>query len=154
MPKQKKKFKETKVGKFLSEQGSTILDVVGDFVPGGQVLKAVAGMIEKDDSISSEARIRAIELIQLEIAQEAEVTKRWEADVNSDSWLSKNVRPLIALYSWILLTVVTVFFLVDSDLPDFVLNLVGGLTATITAAYFGAREYGKAQVRKIEKDRE
>ena len=140
----KKKFKDTKIGKFLKKNGSAILDVAGDFVPGGKVLKGIASMIESDKVMSPVDKEHALQLINLEIAQAQEITERWKADVSSDSWLSKNVRPLIALYSWVLLTVVVVFMLIDTDIPDYVLSLVGGIAATITAAYFGVREYGKS----------
>ena len=143
--KKKKKFKETKIGKFLAQHGSKILNTAGDLIPGGAVLKVVAGMIDNDPELSEADKATAKEMIALEIANEQEITKRWQADVNSDSWLSKNVRPIIALYSWVLLTVVSIFMITDYDVPDNVFVAIAGLAATITGAYFGLREYGKKQ---------
>ena len=148
MKKQKKKFRETKVAKFMAQHGSKILDTAGDLIPGGQVLKIVADMIDNDPDLPPEAKATAKEMITLEIAQAHEITERWKADVGSDSWLSKNVRPIIALYSFVLFSVVVVFSLIGSDVPDHILLSVGGLCTTITLAYFGVREYGKIQLRK------
>lgn len=151
MAKTKKKFSETKVGKFLKQHGSTILDTAGDLVPGGKVLKVIAGMIDNDPDLPPEAKATAKELISLEIAEAEQVTERWKADVNSDSWLSKNVRPLIALYSWVLLTVVVIFNMTGTDVSDNIMLSVGGLSATITAAYFGMRQYSKNKINDIKR---
>ena len=70
-----------------------------------------------------------------------EITKRWDSDMRSDSWLSKNTRPMTLIF----LTVSTVFILLlDSLNIDFGvniewINLLKSLLVTVYVAYFGSR---------------
>ena len=70
-----------------------------------------------------------------------EVSKRWESDMTSDSWLSKNGRPLTLLF---LTLMTTLFVFLDSTFSDFVvgeewINLLKTLLTTVYVAYFGSR---------------
>jgi len=71
-----------------------------------------------------------------------EISKRWASDMKSDSWLSKNTRPM----SLIFLTVMTIAFIwVDShETLSFTveqewISLLKTLTTTVYVAYFGSR---------------
>ena len=92
----KKKFNETKVGKFLSKQDMTEMQ---------------------------------------------EVTKRWESDMKSDSWLSKNTRPMTLIFLTISLVI---FILLDSSslvfsIEEGWIDLMKSLLITVYVAYFGSR---------------
>ena len=94
--KPKKKFKDTKVGSFLLEKAPSILGVVGDVLPDAGVLGIVKGLIEKEPAavLPPEDKEKALKLLELDLIEMQEVSKRWDSDMKSDSWLSKNTRPI------------------------------------------------------------
>ena len=69
-----------------------------------------------------------------------EVTKRWEHDSKSDSWLPKNIRPLTLAYT---MFVVSLFCVLDSstkfEVKEHWVSLFSSLLLTIVVAYFGSR---------------
>jgi hypothetical protein len=138
---EKKKFKDTKVGSFLLGK-SGIVNSIAEALPDKGLLGMVKNLIEGDKNLSPEDKEIALKLLDQDIAEMQEVTKRWVADMASDSWLSKNTRPL----SLIFLTVMTVAMIwVDST--DYVafevredwIELLKTLTMTVYVAYFGSR---------------
>ena len=80
-----KKFKDTKVGKFLLNNGSGIVNTLGDALPSNGVLGIVKGLIDKDESLPPEDKEKALKLLEMDMVEMQEVTKRWEADLNSDN---------------------------------------------------------------------
>ena len=94
MEKSKKKFKDTRVGKFLSKAAPNILKGVSDLVPDAGILKLVGGLISKDEVLTPKDKEEALKLLELDIIEIQEISKRWSADMSSDSWLSKNTRPM------------------------------------------------------------
>ena len=107
----KKKFHETKVGQFLSKTAPGILGTVGEVLPNNGVLGLVKNLIHKDPALPAEDKEKALKLLEQDMVEMQEVSKRWESDMKSDSWLSKNTRPL----SLIFLSVMTIAFIwVDS----------------------------------------
>ena len=103
--KKKKKFRDTKVGSFLLEKAPSILGIVGDVLPNAGVLGVVKGLIQKEDPavLPPEDKEKALKLLEQDMVEMQEVSKRWASDMKSDSWLSKNTRPLTLIY----LTVIT-----------------------------------------------
>lgn len=138
--KERKKFAETKVGAFLKEKGADILDVVDDYLPPVKILTA---LISKDTKLTPEDKAHAMELLKLDIQAEQEITERWKADMASDNWLSKSARPIILLYSWLLVTVVYVFGILDYKCPAEIVTMIEYLTITVNGAYFGSRTVEK-----------
>ena len=67
MPDKKKKFSETKVGKFLKGAGSTITDVLGDALPDKGVLGVLKNLIENDDKLSTQDKEAALNMLKLEL---------------------------------------------------------------------------------------
>lgn len=145
--KPKKKFKETKVGKFLLGSGSAIIDVVGDLLPDSGVMGVVKNLIEKEDPkiLPPEDKEKAMKLLELDMIELQEVSKRWDSDMKSDSWLSKNTRPMTLIY----LTVTTsLYIILDSldiafDIDESWVELLKTLLVTIYVAYFGSRGFEK-----------
>lgn len=138
----KKKFNETKVGKFLSKAAPGILDLAGDVLPDAGVFGLVKNLITKDENLPTEFKEKALMLLEQDMIEMQEISKRWASDMKSDSWLSKNTRPM----SLIFLTVMTIAFIwVDSHeslsftVEQEWISLLKTLTATVYVAYFGSR---------------
>ena len=92
-----KKFSETKVGKFLIKLGSSI----GDALPQSGYLGVLRGLITNDTKLSVEDKETALKMLDIDITEMQEISKRWDSDMKSDSYLSKNTRPLTLLLSLI-----------------------------------------------------
>ena len=137
----KKKFKDTRVGKFLVKAAPNILGVASDLLPDAGVLGMVKQLISNDSELPPKDKEEALKLIELDIIEAQEVSKRWTADMASDSYLSKNTRPMTLIF----LTVAMVFLIVlDSLNIDFGVNvewieLLKSLLITVYVAYFGSR---------------
>ena len=127
----KKKFSETKVGKFLKSIGSSIFGTVGEVLPDKGLLGILKGLITKSNTLSVEDKKMALKYLEMDIAEMQEVTKRWGSDMTSDSWLSKNVRPLTLIFFSI--AYVVGWFL------NYSLENITGLLSLIVGAYFGSR---------------
>ena len=142
-----KKFKDTKVGQFLLNNGSGIVNTLGDVLPSNGVLGIVKGLIDKDKSLPPEDKEKALKLLEMDMVEMQEVTKRWEADLNSDNKLSKNVRPLTLIFMTVSLIL---FIFLDSVFDDFNFDEVHietlkQLCSVVFIAYFGGRSYEKTR---------
>jgi len=145
MSKPKKKFKDTKVGKFLLGSGSKIADIVGDLLPDSGVLGVVKNLIDKDDVMPAQDKETALKLLEQDIVEMQEVSKRWESDMKSDSWLSKNTRPMTLIY---LTVMMSLYIILDSldiafNIDESWVELLKTLLVTIYVAYFGSRGFEK-----------
>jgi len=130
----------TRVGDFLRDIDlNKSLEVVGNLVKGN--IDGAIDVITNADNISPEEREYALKVMQLDIEEMKSVSKRWEADLKSDSSLAKNVRPL----SLIFLTIATVLLIyIDSfnitvEVPNEWIELLKSLLLGIYIAYFGSR---------------
>jgi hypothetical protein len=144
----KKKFKDTKVGKFLVGKGG-VFSSLTDSIPDKGLLGLVKNLINKDDTLPPQDKETALKLLEMDNNELVEITKRWESDNKSDSSLAKNVRPLslifltISLIVFILLDGFDINFGVDSGWVD----LLKSLLITVYVAYFGSR--GAEKFKKI-----
>ena len=127
----KKKFSETKVGKFLKSIGSSIFGTVGEVLPDKGLLGVLKGLITKSNKLSVEDKKMALKYLEMDIIEMQEVSKRWDSDMTSDSWLSKNVRPITLIFFSI--AYVSGWFL------NYSLENITGLLSLIVGAYFGSR---------------
>lgn len=146
----KKKFKETKVGVFLKEKAPTILNTVGEFLPDQGGLGIVKNLITSDNSIKPEDKEMALKLLDQDIAEMNNISDRWASDMKSDSWLSKNTRPMTLIF---LTLAMTIFIVLDStillEIKDGWVSLLEALLITVYVAYFGSR--GAEKITKIKK---
>lgn len=140
----KKQFKDTKVGKFLiGEKG--LFKNLADTLPDKGLLGVLKNLIDKDNTLSPFEKEKALELLKMDMLEMEQVSKRWDADMASDSWLSKNTRPLTLIY----LTVATTLYIVlDSmnisfDIDAAWVELLKTLLVTVYVAYFGSRGFEK-----------
>ena len=143
----KKKFKETKVGAFLKEKAPKILDGIGDILPDNGAFGMVKNLISSDDSIGPEDKEMALKLLEQDIAEMNNVSSRWSSDMKSDSWLSKNVRPLVLVWC---ITIFSLAGILDSvESIPFNIGVTWNDTfekvmMAVVLAYFGGRTTEKA----------
>jgi len=130
-----KKFKDTKVGKFLLNNNSSIVNTIGDVLPSNGILGIVKGLIDKDKVLPPEDKEKALKLLEIDMVEIQEVSKRWNSDMTSDSWLSKNVRPLTLIFF-------SISYVIGWYL-DYSLDNITGLLSLIVGAYFGSRGFEK-----------
>jgi hypothetical protein len=92
----------------------------------------------------------ALKLLDQDIAEMDNISARWESDMASDSWLSKNTRPMTLVY---LTLAMTIFIVLDStillEIKDGWVSLLEALLITVYVAYFGSR--GAEKITKIKK---
>jgi hypothetical protein len=117
----------------------------------GGVIKEVGNVIDKLTT-TEEERLEVKKQIQ-QILEDAdskaqeEVSKRWEADMKSDSFLSKNIRPTILIYLTVIFTVCAFF---DGNVGEFsiaeeYIPIFQTLLVTVYGAYFVGRTWEKAK---------
>jgi hypothetical protein len=122
--------------KIFSAGASTLVDSVGGVIDD---------LVTTDDErMAAKAKLKQI-VLDHEAKMEQNITDRWTADMNSDSWLSKNVRPLVLIFL-VVCTVLMIFidagsikFTVEEKWTD-LLQLV---LITVIGAYFGGRTMEK-----------
>jgi hypothetical protein len=134
----KKKFKDTKVGQFLIGQKG-LLNSLGNNLTDSGILGVVKDLIIADKQITPQDKEHALKLLEMDSIELQEVSKRWASDMTSDSWLSKNVRPLTLIF--FSLSYVTGWFL------EYSLQDISSVVSIIIAAYFGSR--GVEKFKKI-----
>ena len=141
----KKKFKDTKVGRFLASVGSTLGDGMGDVLPDNGVLGIFKRLIAKDNTLTPQDKETALKLLEIDSMEIQEVSKRWDSDMASDSWLSKNVRPITLIYLTLATTIYIVFdsLEISFKIDEAWIELLKTLLVTIYVAYFGSRGFEK-----------
>jgi hypothetical protein len=90
--------------------------------------------------------------IQADTVAMQETSKRWQADMASDSWLSKNIRPMTLVF---ILLVFCTFSLMSAwkiDVNESYVKLLGEWGQLIMLAYFGGRTVEKIMDMKAKKD--
>ena len=117
----------------------------------GELVKGVGGVIDnlhtsKEEKLEAERKIKEL-VASYEVQMEKEISSRWEADMKSDSWLSKNVRPLVLVFL-VIATVLLIF--IDAGTIDFVVedkwtDLLQLVLITVIGAYFGGRSLEKVK---------
>ena len=145
----KKKFKDTKVGQFLLGK-SGVLDSLADVLPDKGLLGVVKNLIDRDETLPSPDKEMALKLLEQDIAEMNNISSRWQSDMKSDSWLSKNTRPMTLIF---LTLAMTIFIVLDStillEIKDGWVSLMEALLITVYVAYFGSR--GAEKITKIKK---
>ena len=116
-----------------------------------ELVKGVGGIIDnlhtsKEEKLAAELKIKEL-ISNYEVEMEKTITDRWKADMNSDSWLSKNIRPMTLAFL-VISTVLMIF--IDAGTIDFVVeekwtNLLQIVLITVIGAYFGGRSLEKVK---------
>jgi hypothetical protein len=137
----KKKFKDTKLGQFLASKGSDIVGLVGDTLPNQGLLGVLKNVIDKDDALPAEDKEKALKLLEMDSIEMQEVSKRWSSDMASDSWLSKNTRPMTLIFLTISMVCLILLdsFNIDFSIDGSWVDLLKSLLVTVYVAYYGSR---------------
>ena len=127
------------------------MSILGKIFSGGaaDLVKGVGGVIDnlhtsKEEKLAAEQKVKEL-VANYEIEMEKNITDRWKADMNSDSWLSKNIRPLVLVFL-VVCTVLMIF--IDAGSINFVVeekwtDLLQLVLITVIGAYFGGRTMEK-----------
>ena len=115
------------------------------------LVKDVGGVIDslhtsKEEKLAAELKIKAL-ITKHEAKMEQNITDRWSADMKSDSWLSKNVRPMVLIFL-VVSTVLMIF--IDAGTIQFTVeekwtDLLQLVLITVIGAYFGGRSIEKVK---------
>ena len=117
----------------------------------GELIKSVGGVLDnlttsKEEKLEAERKIQDL-IANHEVEMEKNITKRWAMDMKSDSWLSKNIRPLVLVFL-VVSTVLMIF--IDAGTINFVVedkraDLLQLVLITVIGAYFGGRSLEKVK---------
>jgi len=151
MPELKNNGKGTAVGNLLRKMAKAgksiskpILEVAST-ITGIESLKDLGDLIMDSKELSEADKQMLLEELKQDTIEMQEVTKRWSADMMSDSWLSKNIRPLSLAFLTITLFV---YIILDSSLEGFTIgsewiDLLSSLLLVVYGGYFSARSLEK-----------
>jgi cation transport ATPase len=116
---------------------------------GSNIAEKISNIIDKHTFSKVEKAEFEKEMTEVWINAEADIQKnitdRWKNDMNSDSWLSKNVRPIVLLFL-VISTVLMVFIdagIISFEVKDNWVDLLQMVLITVIGAYFGGRSYEK-----------
>ena len=143
----KKKFKDTTVGQLLFGAASVINPTLGNVLQGVTSPKEAIEAITKSDAPADD-KVKLQQIIYEQQNKELQdITSRWEADSMSDSWMSKNVRPLVLVWCIVIFSLAGILDSVES-IP-FQINSTWNDTfekvmMAVVLAYFGGRTTEKA----------
>jgi hypothetical protein len=123
---------------------SKLLDILG-----GGIIKEVGNVVDnlttsKEERLAAKRAIKEV-LVKAEANAQEQVTRRWEADMKSDNWLSKNIRPLICIFLTIIFVTLSIF---DGNVGGFIISetyipIYQTLLITVYGAYFAGRSIEK-----------
>ena len=117
----------------------------------GELVKSVGGVLDnlttsKEEKLEAERKIKEL-IANYEVEMEKNITSRWEADLKSDSWLSKNVRPMTLIFL-IVCTMLLIFIdagAINFNVKDSYVDLLQLVLITVIGAYFGGRSLEKVK---------
>ena len=127
------------------------MKVLNKLFSGGvsKLVESVGGVLDnvittKDEKLEAKRKLKEV-ILSHEAEMERNITDRWQADMNSDSWLSKNVRPMTLIFL-VVSTVLMIF--IDAGTIQFTVeekwtDLLQLVLITVIGAYFGGRSLEK-----------
>ena len=128
--------------------------MLGKIFSGGaaDLVKGVGSVIDnlhtsaEEEKLAAENKIKEL-IANYEVEMEKNITSRWKADMNSDSWLSKNVRPLVLIFL-VVCTMLIIFIdagKLQFNVKDSYIDLLQLVLITVIGAYFGGRSFEKSK---------
>ena len=115
----------------------------------GKVVDNAEGILDEiittdEEREEAKAKIKQM-LLDSEAKMQQEVTARWQSDMQSDSWLSKSIRPLVL--AWLVICTTLLIFIdagvIMFKVEDKWVDLLQLVLITVIGAYFGGRSYEK-----------
>ena len=115
------------------------------------LVKGVGNVIDNlhtstEEKLAAEAKIKDL-IMGYEAEMQKQVTERWKLDMNSDSWLSKNIRPLVLIFL-VVCTMLLIFIdagKISFNVKDSYVDLLQLVLITVIGAYFGGRSLEKVK---------
>jgi len=129
------------------------MNILSTIFSGGakDLVEGVGNVIDdlhtsKEEKLAAEQKIKEL-VASYQTTLEKEISTRWDSDMKSDSWLSKNVRPMVLIFL-VLSTVLLIF--IDAGVINFVVeakwtDLLQLVLITVIGAYFGGRSLEKTK---------
>jgi hypothetical protein len=127
--------------------------MIGNLLSKGtaELVKNVGGVIDNlhtsaEEKLDAERKIKDM-IMSYEAEMQKQVTERWKLDMNSDSWLSKNIRPLVLVFL-VVATVLLIFIdagVISFQVQDKWTDLLQLVLITVIGAYFGGRSLEKVK---------
>jgi|TARA_Y100000593_G_scaffold92964_1_gene186189 hypothetical protein len=127
------------------------MGVLNKLFSGGasKLVESVGGVLDnvittKDEKLEAKRLLKKV-ILNHEAEMEKNITDRWSADMNSDSWLSKNVRPLVLIFL-VVCTVLMIFIdagTIAFEVEEKWTDLLQLVLITVIGAYFGGRTMEK-----------
>ena len=129
------------------------MSILASIFSGGakDLVEGVGGVIDdlhtsKEEKLEAEQKIKEL-VASYQTNLEKEISTRWDSDMKSDSWLSKNVRPMVLIFL-VISTVLMIF--IDAGTINFVVepkwtDLLQLVLITVIGAYFGGRSLEKTK---------
>jgi hypothetical protein len=115
------------------------------------LIGSIGGVVDnlttsKEEKLEAERKIKEL-VSNYEVEMEKTITDRWKSDMASDSWMSKNVRPLVLIFL-VVSTVLMIF--IDAGVLSFNVeakwtDLLQLVLITVIGAYFGGRSIEKTK---------
>ena len=129
------------------------MSILTNLFSGGaaDLVKGIGGVVDnlhtsKEEKLEAERKIKEL-MANYEVEMEKNITSRWEADLKSDSWLSKNVRPLVLIFL-IVCTMLLIFIdagTINFEVKSSWVDLLQLVLITVIGAYFGGRSLEKVK---------
>ena len=125
------------------------MGVLNKLFSGGasKLVESVGGVLDNvittdEEKLEAKRKLKEV-ILSHEAEMEKNITDRWTADMNSDSWLSKNVRPLVLIF-------LTVSYVIGWYLK-YPLDSITSLLTIVIGGYFGSRGVEKVFGNKMHK---
>lgn len=137
----------------IAKTGKNVGGTVLNAISGGKVTDIV-NAISGNKELSDQEKEMLLAELEQDVIEMQEVTKRWQSDMASDSWLSKNIRPLslafltVSLFIYIILDSSMQGFKIDKEWID----LLSSLLLLVYGGYFGARAIEKITKMRSDKN--
>ena len=133
------------------------MNILGKIFSSGatDLVKGVGGVIDnlhtsKEEKLEAEQKVKEL-VASYQGSLEKEISSRWNADMKSDSWLSKNIRPMILAFL-VVSTVLMIFIdagVIAFEVKDTWVDLLQLVLITVIGAYFGGRSLEKNKKIKL-----
>jgi hypothetical protein len=114
---------------------------------GGKILDKVF----PDPAQAEQAKLKLLEMQQngelaklnADVSEQHELTERLKADMGSDSWLSKNIRPMVLIFILMAYTGFAIASMFDFETRNNYVELLGNWGMVVMSFYFGGRSAEK-----------
>ena len=129
------------------------MSILTKLLSGGaaELVKGIGGVVDnlhtsKEEKLEAERKIKDL-VMGYEAEMQKQVTERWKMDMQSDSWLSKNIRPLVLIFL-VVSTVLLIFIdagIIQFEVKSSWVDLLQLVLITVIGAYFGGRSLEKVK---------